>query len=242
MKSIEVVNLEFSYNSLPFFRNFCLAVERGEIVGLIGPNGSGKTTLINLIRGYLSPDEGQIRLFGRNAAQISRVELGRILSLVPQESSTAFNFTAYEIVMMGRYPHKRFFQPSAASSDHDIVMEALRFTDSERFAHRYFRSLSGGEKQRIILARAIAQQAEIILLDEPTSSLDMKQAINIYKAIERLNRTTKVTILAATHDIHLVRKFCPRIVMLKDGAIYGDGPPEALFRSSPLERLYDIET
>ncbi len=240
MKSIEVVNIDFSYNYSFFFKNLNLNVDKGEIVGIIGPNGCGKTTLINLIRGFLTPVRGYILIQGKNVKNLSRLERGRYISLVPQESKISFNFTVLEIVLMGRYPYHRF-SPFESEEDYQLAVNALNLTDTTRFANQYFWKLSGGEKQRVILARAIAQQAEIILLDEPTSSLDIKQAANIYKVIKNLNKAKNVTIVTATHDIELARKFCHRIIMIKDGKIFGDGFPQILFKEKSLEELYDIE-
>lgn len=236
-----MINVDFSYNSIFFFKELSLQVQKGEVVGIIGPNGCGKTTLINLIRGFLAPNNGKILIFGRDVRQISRIERGQYISLVPQESKTSFNFTALEIVLMGRYPFHRF-SPYESEKDYELALEALDLTETTRFANQYFWRLSGGEKQRVILARAIAQQAKIILLDEPTSSLDIKQAVNIYKVISNLNEVKGVTIVTATHDIELTRKFCHRIVMMKDGKIFGDGIPEAIFKEKPIEDLYDIES
>jgi iron complex transport system ATP-binding protein len=240
LKSIEVANVDFSYNSSFFFKNLILEIKKGDMVGIIGPNGCGKTTLINLIRGYLSPNSGKILIFGQNVEKFDRIERSKKISLVPQESKTSFNFTALEIVLMGRYPFQRY---SSFESDEDfaLAMEALSLTNTTRFANQYFWRLSGGEKQRVILARAIAQQAEIILLDEPTSSLDIKQSYNIYKVIAKLNKTKGVTIVTATHDIELARKFCHRIIMMKEGKIYGDGIPEAIFIEKRINDLYDID-
>lgn len=240
MRSIEITNLEFSYNSAPFLKHINLTVDRGEMIGLIGPNGCGKTTLISLLRGFLKPAEGKIMILGKDVEMIPRIEMGRLVSYVPQESRTSFNFTAYEIVSMGRYAHQNT-PASPVMTEDQIIMGALELTDSKRFAHQYFWNLSGGEKQRIILARAIAQQAEIILLDEPTASLDIKQATNIYKVINKLNETAGLAIVAATHDVHLAGRFCSRLVMMKEGTIVGDGLPEPLFEQVSLEELYDIK-
>ncbi len=216
--------------------------EKGEIIGLIGPNACGKTTLINLIRGYLSPEKGMIRILGRNVGEISRIEMGKILSYVPQESRTSFNFTAYEIVAMGRYPYdSRSSSHEQEKHNHDITLKALELTDSAKFAHSSFWNLSGGEKQRVILARAIAQQAAIILLDEPTSSLDLKQGTSFYHVIKRINELENVTILAATHDVALVRRYCHRLVMMKEGKIIGSGSPDQLLQDISPAHLYDLK-
>lgn len=241
MKSIEIKNLAFSYNSTFFFKNLNLEIKKGDLVGIIGPNGCGKTTLINLIRGYLTPDTGKVLIFGQNVQEIHRIERGKKISLVPQESKTSFNFTSLEIVMMGRYP-RQDYSALESEEDYEIAMEALSLTHTIRFAYQYFWKLSGGEKQRVILARAIAQQAEIILLDEPTSSLDIKQSYNIYRVAASLNKTKGVTIVAATHDIEMARKFCHRIIMMKDGKIFGDGTPDAVLREKRINDLYDLYT
>jgi len=241
LRSIEITSLEFSYNSTPFMKQLDLSVERGEMVGLIGPNGCGKTTLINLLRGFLKPARGRIMILGRDLETIPRNEMGRLVSYVPQESRISFNFTAYEIVSMGRYPHREMRATAGVTEDR-IIMDALELTDSKRFAHHYFWNLSGGEKQRVVLARAIAQQAEIILLDEPTASLDIRQAANIYTVINRLNETAGLTIVAATHDIRLAGRFCRRLIMMKEGAVVGDGLPESIFGQVSLDELYDIKT
>lgn len=240
MRSIEALNISFSYNSKPFFSGLNFTVDQGELVALIGPNGSGKTTLINLIRGYLKPDKGKIIIFGSNLKQISRIEVGKLISLVPQESRTSFNFKAYDIVSMGRYPYHGISE-SNDMGNHEIIEQALQMTDSAKLADKYFWKLSGGEKQRVILSRAIAQQAPIVLLDEPTSSLDLKQAFNLYRVIKRLNEKSKLTIVAATHDVHLIKRFCHRAVMMKNGAIIGEGFPDTVFEKSTLASLYDIE-
>ncbi len=240
MKSIEVSNVDFSYDSSFLFKSLNIQIEKGEMLGIIGPNGCGKTTLINLIRGYLTPHRGEILIFGENIEKLDRFERSKNISLVPQESKTSFNFTAFDIVLMGRYPHQRF-SPFGSKEDYELAMHALSLTNTTRFAYQYFWKLSGGEKQRVILSRAIAQQAKIILLDEPTSSLDIKQSSNIYKVIGKLNESKGVTIVTATHDIELARKFCRRIIMMKEGKIFADGLSDSIFGKKRLDELYDLD-
>ena len=176
-----------------------LAIERGELVGILGPNGSGKTTLLRLLSGTRTPTSGTVRLGGRAMRGLSRREIARHLAVVPQEVELAFEYTALEIVLMGRHPHLGLFQVEGPS-DYAVAREALAATGTAHLERREFHTLSGGEKQRVIIAAALAQSAAVLLLDEPTASLDLGYQLDVASLLAWLNRERGVTMAISTHD------------------------------------------
>lgn len=215
-------------------------VDRGAILGLLGPNGSGKTTLLRLLSGMLEPAEGQVLFDGQPIAGVSRRRLATRLALVPQETHAAFDFSAIDMVLMGRYPHLGRFELEGPA-DLEIAREALRATGTAAFANRPFSTLSGGEKQRVVIAGALAQQPAVLLLDEPTGALDLRYQLEIAAVLHGLNETRGTAMIVSTHDLNLAAALCEKVVLLKQGRVIAQGAIDETLTADNIRRLYDVD-
>ena len=216
-------------------------VDRGTIVGLLGPNGSGKTTLVRIMAGMLRPDSGRVTLDGASVSDMPRRDLARRVALVPQETHTTFDFSVIDMVLMGRYPHLGPFELERPA-DLEIARKALRATGTEALESRTFATLSGGEKQRVIIAAALAQASDILLLDEPTTALDVGYQFEIAALLKRLNAEHGTTMVVSTHDLNLAAALCERVVLLKSGSVIAHGPDGRNAHGWTISGvLYDIE-
>jgi iron complex transport system ATP-binding protein len=225
--------------SLPGVQGVSVAVERGDIVGILGPNGSGKTTLLRLLAGMLQPETGTVTLRGASLASIPRSALARSIAVVPQETHLAFDYSVLEIALMGRYPHLGTFELEGPR-DVAIAREALAATGTAALERRRFITLSGGEKQRVVIASALAQEAEILLLDEPTASLDVGYQFDVAALLARLNRERGLTIIVATHDLNFAAGLCGSLVMLSEGRVVAAGPTNDTLTSLSIQALYGV--
>jgi iron complex transport system ATP-binding protein len=239
--TLAVENVSFAYDNRArsVVDGVSLRVSRGTIVGLLGPNGSGKTTLLRLLSGTLIPDRGRVLLDGQTIAGMSRRDLARRIAVVPQETHSAFDYSALEIVMMGRYPHLGAFELEGAS-DLAIARRAMADTGTASFEDRRFAALSGGEKQRVVIAGALAQASDVLLLDEPTASLDLGFQFEIAALLSRLNRDRRTTMVVSTHDLNLAATLCTELVLLKDGRVIAQGPTDAVLTPAHVRDLYGV--
>ncbi len=235
---ISVRNLNFAYNGIHVLKGVSFEISRGEFVGILGPNGVGKSTLLKLLNRILIPKTGRIVIAGKLIEKYSRKELARQVGLVPQDFKVAFNFSVMDIVLMGRFPYQKSFAGNS-KEDIDIAISVMRETDCEYLRERDFMSLSGGERQRVILASALAQEPDILLLDEPTTALDLKHQVHFYEIIEKLQGDKGITILNVTHDVNLLIQSCNRFIVLKDGHILADGPSDKVIKKDVLQNVYD---
>jgi cobalamin transport system ATP-binding protein len=217
-----------------------LSVERGDLVGILGPNGSGKTTLLKVLNGMLAPRRGEVRLDGTPLADHSRRELARRMAFVPQESMAAFDYTVLEVVLMGRYPHLGRFELEKAD-DLAIAHAALESTRTDALAHRRFATLSGGERQRVVIASALAQSPDILLLDEPTASLDIGAQLDIAILLGSLQRDRGLTIVLSTHDLNFAGSLCQRLVLLSRGRLVASGATADVLTPAAIRALYGVE-
>jgi iron complex transport system ATP-binding protein len=217
-----------------------LDVADRSVVGVLGPNGSGKTTLLSLLAGTLSPSSGTVRLGGRDLATRPRGEIARELAVVPQETHPAFDYTVLEMVLMGRYPHLGIFEVEGPR-DLEIARDAMRATGIDNLESRQFHTLSGGERQRVVIAAALAQSPSVLLLDEPTASLDLAYQLEIASLATRLNRERGVTIVLSTHDLNFAASVCGSLVLLHTGRVVAAGPVEAVLTSANIEAVYGVE-
>lgn len=208
----------------------------GELVGIIGPNGSGKSTLLKCIYRVLKPSGGAVMLDGMPLSQYSIKQSARKMSVVAQHNYYNFEFTVQDVVLMGRAPHKRALDRDT-EEDYEIVKRALITVGMERFAARTFSSLSGGEQQRVILARALAQQTPCLILDEPTNHLDIKYQLQLMNIVKNLDRT----VIAAVHDLNIAAMYCDRLYAVKDGCILYSGTPEEILTPDKIRVLYEVE-
>jgi iron complex transport system ATP-binding protein len=235
--NITIKGLSFGYNGSKILDDLDLCVERSEILGLVGPNGSGKTTLLKCIDRILKP-EGSILLDGREAAAMSRQDLARLIGYVPQSSSTPLATSVFDSILMGRRPHIGW---RVAERDLDKVAEIIDLLDLGQFAMKDFSELSGGQKQKVLIARALAQEPEVLLLDEPTSSLDMKHQLEVMETISFLVKDKNISAVMAIHDLNLAARFSDKLAMLKGGKIIAAGPPLALLSAESIRTVYGVE-
>ena len=221
-------------------RDVTLSIPRGSFTGLLGPNGCGKTTLLKLLSGVLQPDQGTISLDQTPLARMPRREAARHIAIVPQETHPAFDFTVMEMVLMGRHPHLGAFQLEGPQ-DFAVAREALAATGTTHLAHRTYMTLSGGEKQRVVIASALAQSAEVLLLDEPTASLDLGYQLEIASLLRRLNRERSVTVVMATHDLNLAASVCDALILLRAGQVLTQGPTREVLTPAMVNQLYGVD-
>lgn len=236
---LEVSNVDCYYGEKRVLEKVTFSVNRGESFGVVGPNGSGKTTLLRCISGILKPRSGVARLNGLDVNALSQRELAKNIAVVPQSSFTDFDFTAQEIVMMGRNPHISRFRMESRK-DYEIVEKAMELTNTDHLATRPVRSLSGGELQRIVIARALAQEPELLLLDEPTVHLDISHQLEIMELIRRLNKSNGLTVISVFHDLNLAAQYCERLVLLDHGKVSSLGPPHHVLTPENIQKTYHI--
>lgn len=235
--AIAVSNLTCRYDSRTVVDRISFSVREGEFFIIIGPNGSGKSTLMNTIAGLLKADDDTVRIKGRTLADYPRKRLARTIAMVRQQASVDFPFTVAEIVMMGRAPHQGMLGLER-QSDKEAVEEALAFTDLQGLADRKIHQLSGGECQRVFIARAICQAPEIMLLDEPTAALDLAHQTRIMDLMEKLKNEKGTTIVMISHDINLASLYADTLMLLQGGRIVQSGPPDRVLTYDILESAY----
>ncbi len=215
-------------------------VERGTILGLLGPNGSGKTTLLRIMAGILPAQSGSVFLDGQPVERQTRRQLAQRIAVVPQETHSTFDFTVLDIVLMGRYPHLAAFELEGPS-DLEIARGALHATGTAALEARPFATLSGGEKQRVVIASALAQSSDVLLLDEPTASLDLGYQFEIASLLRRLNHERGVTMVVCTHDLNFAASLCSRVVLLKEGRVLGQGAIKETVTAPAIRALYGVD-
>ncbi|MEE9291524.1 MAG: ABC transporter ATP-binding protein [Acidobacteriota bacterium] len=239
---LEARNLHFRYPGagVPIFDGLSLAIGAGDFLGLIGPNGSGKTSLLRLLSGTLRPSAGEVRLEGRSVHSFRPRERAQRLAVVPQESRILFNFSVMEMVLMGRAPHLGLLGLEG-SHDRAIARHALEEMDLGDREETPLRELSSGERQRALVARALAQEPAILLLDEATAFLDLKHRLQIGEILSRLNREQGLTIMAISHDLNMAARYSSRLALLKQGRIVADGTPAEVLTPDQVRAVYETE-
>ena len=235
----------FSYGQPDEHRSFALrdvslSVGRGSLTGLLGPNGCGKTTVLKLIAGVLRPRQGTVTLEGRSIAAIPRRQRARRIAVVPQETHPAFDYSVLEMVLMGRHPHLGTMQLEGPD-DLRIAGDAMEATGTAHLAARPYMTLSGGEKQRVVIAGALTQQPDVLLLDEPTASLDLAFQLDVAALLARLNRERGVTMVLATHDLNLAASLCDALVLIRDGRVLAQGATRDVLTAGMVRQLYGVE-
>ncbi len=242
---LRAASLSFSYSPRGSSASIVLDgvsvdVAEGAIVGLLGPNGSGKTTLLRLFAGMLTPDTGRVFVDGRPLSDIKRRDLARRLAVVPQDTHTTFDFNVLDMVLMGRYPHLGPFALEGAG-DLRVAREALTATGAAALESRAFSTLSGGERQRVVIASALAQATDVLLLDEPTASLDLGYQLEVAALLKQVNRERGTTIVIATHDLNLAASLCEQIVLLKQGRVVAQGATGDTLTANNVRLLYAVD-
>jgi iron complex transport system ATP-binding protein len=216
-----------------------LTLDRGSLNVLLGPTLAGKTTLLRCLSMALVPQRGPITLNGKSVTAWSRGKIARFFGVVPQSPSISFPFSVLDVVMMGRTPHLRRFQQEG-QSDYEIAREAMRLTSVEALYGRPVSELSGGEVQRVVIARALAQQPHVLLLDEPTSQLDINHQMEVMHLVRTLARKKGIIVIIISHDLNLSMRYCDKLLLLSEGRVYEHGPPEAVVTEASLEKVYGV--
>ncbi len=234
---LQIKDISYSYGDKNAIENISIDVKQGEFVGIIGPNGSGKSTVLKNVYRALTPSSGEILLDGKNILTMPYRKTAQKMAVVGQENDVPFDFTVEEMVAMGRSPRKKLFDIDTAE-DKAMVHHALEHLGMEEMAKRSYLNLSGGEKQRVLLARAVAQECDFFVLDEPTNHLDISYQLEIFDFIKRL----EITVLAAIHDLNMAALYCDRIYVLKDGKIVFSGTPEAVLTEQNIFDIYGVRS
>ncbi len=235
---IQVADLNLGYEDRLVLKGLNFQVQPGEFVGLLGPNGSGKSTLLQALSGLLPPMAGRITVRDQGLEGLASRLRAQMLAVVPQTTEVRFPFSCLEIVLMGRYPHRRRL---GILTDEDLIwaLKSMRRTTTAHLKERPITEVSGGECQRVVIARALAQNPQIILLDEATSALDVRKKLEIFAILTHLNETRGLTVLCAMHDLNLAALYCRRLLFLKDGRIIRDGATAEVFTPEILSQVYE---
>lgn len=246
INAIEINDLKFSYSSKTYsLTHFNLSIDslsipEGEFVSILGPNGCGKSTLLRLIANLLAIQHGTITVFGKSIQNKSENRLAKTISYVPQMNYSIFPYSVYEIVMMGRTPYLNLLG-FEKSEDRKVVEKALAQLEIEHLAHKGINEISGGEAQRVFIARALAQDSKIILLDEPNSHLDIEHQISIFQLLKNINSENRKTIITVSHDLNLVGIYSNRVVVMNSGTITLDGDKKTVLTKENIKRNFNVE-
>ena len=230
--------IRFRYEDSLILKDVDLRINEGEILGVLGPNGSGKSTLLKVMDGVLLPQQGEVLLRGKPLASLPRTDVAREIAMVAQENFFRFAFSVLEVILMGRFPHLGRLQ-FEGDQDMNIALSALRAPHASHLSGRSIHEISGGEKQRVLMARALAQEPSVVLLDEPTSFLDLKHKRDVFRLIASLSAERSLGVVLASHDMDLIAQYCHRIVMLKEGVMLQVGSPEEVLTADNIEALYE---
>lgn len=232
-------NLKFGYGKELVLDGITFNVKKGEFLSIIGPNGSGKSTLLKTLNSLYTPSEGKISIDGDNINKFKKKDLAKEMALVLQDNNIDYGFTVEDIVLMGRHPHKGRFERES-SDDYRIVEESLEMTGTLDLKDRLVTEISGGERQRVMIAKALAQKPSLILLDEPTAHLDINHQLEILKLLKKMNKDKGTTIVLVIHDINLGIRYSDRVIMLNEGKIIEIGDSEKVITKDNIKLAYDV--
>ncbi|MFW5979252.1 MAG: ABC transporter ATP-binding protein [Halanaerobium sp.] len=232
--------IKFSYAQKEILKGIDLEIKVGSFIGIIGPNASGKSTLLKNMSRALNSDSGTVYLDHQLLNDYSSVELSRKMAVVPQDTEVNFNFNVYDIIMMGRHPYQKRWS-GVSREDKLIVNKVMKLTDTLKLKEKLINELSGGERQRVIIARALAQKPDLLLLDEPTSSLDINYQGEIYDLLNYLNQELKLTIVTVSHDLNLTAQYCEKLILLKEGEVYAAGSAEEVLTEENIKAVYQAD-
>ncbi|MGB4504797.1 MAG: ABC transporter ATP-binding protein [Syntrophaceticus sp.] len=233
-----VDDCSFSYSSQLVLDQISMQISKGEVVSIVGPNGSGKSTLLRCICRVLQPKGGVVYLNNQDVAHLKPRELARLLGYVPQSGAEVFPLTVYEAVLLGRKPYLSW---GVGPKDREIVDRILRFMKIDEFALKYINEMSGGEKQRVLIARALAQEPEVLLLDEPTSNLDIKHQLEVLGLLQKFAHEGGMTVIMVLHDLNLASRFSEKLVLISEGKVFASGPPAAVLNPANISAVYGVE-
>ena len=238
---LTINDIDCFYGSTQILEDIQFGVKGGDFLGILGPNGSGKTTLLKSISRVLKPRKGAILIDESNIYDMKPVDVAKQMAVVPQSSPVTFDFTALEVVLMGRNPHMDRFAVET-KGDIEIARNAMKLTNTWDLADRSITELSGGERQRVIIARALAQEPQILLLDEPTTHLDISNQLEIMDLIKELCKTKKLLIVAVFHDFNLAARYCDSVILLRDGKIVAVGKSDDTLTSENIKKVFNVDT
>ncbi len=235
---LEIKGVSFGYGSMPALEDVTMSLGDGEIVSLVGPNGSGKTTLLKCINMILKFQKGTVLVEEKDISKLKLKELAKLLSYVPQSAGRSFPSTVFEIVLIGRKPYVDW---SVSSRDKEIVSNILSLMGLKEMALRQSNELSGGEYQKVLIARALAQEPQVLLLDEPTSNLDLKHQLDVLNLITTIVKKKNIAAVMAMHDLNLASRFSNKMIFLNGGKIYDAGKPEKVLTERNIRKVYGVE-
>ena len=238
MVKLKIKDVEFSYASVPILKDVCIELATSEMLGVVGPNGAGKSTLLRCIDRILKPQRGSILLDEREIKEMSRMELAKKMGYIPQSSAQVFPATVFDTVLMGRRPHIGW---RSNEKDMKKVLETLQMLNIKSFAMRDINELSGGQQQKVFIARALTQEPDVLLLDEPTSNLDIKHQLEVMDIIKNIVREKGIAAIMAIHDLNLASRYADRIVMMNGGEIFDAGDAAAVLTPENIKHVYDVE-
>jgi len=232
-------NVEFSYSSEKILDDICLDLGHSKLICILGPNGVGKSTLLHCMNRIISPQKGVILLNGKEVAHMNINEIARQIGFVPQERDDIPALTVMDVVLLGRHPHSKL---SSAKNDLDIVSNILRFMDLEDIALRYIDELSGGQRQKVFIARGLAQMPEVLLLDEPTSNLDIRHQLEVMEMLRGLVDYGKLQIVLVSHDLNMSMRYADQVIIMKDGKIFTAGDPRNVITRDVIQSVYGVHS
>ncbi len=234
---LQATNIHYAYDSQPVLRGVDVQVAGGEFVGIIGPNGSGKTTLLRALGGVITPELGQVHFEGKAVSEVSRGQLAKRMACLSQTVNVNLPFSVRQVVLLGRNPHLKRFQ-RLGRADEEIADRAMADAAVEDLADKLVTEISAGERQRVFIAMALAQQPDLLMLDEPTSHLDIAHQVRIYELLTRLHRQRKLTVVIVSHDLNLAAEYCQKLILLDAGQVAQSGSVEQVIRKEILEQVY----
>jgi iron complex transport system ATP-binding protein len=235
---LRVNGIDFAYNKIKVLREISFNQKKSEIIGIIGPNGAGKSTLIKCLDRILKVSQGTIGFEDQNLEEMKLRDIARNICYVPQHHDSHFSLSVFDTVLMGRRP---FSQTSYSNKDKEKVLEAIKELKLEKFLNRNYNELSGGEKQKVILSRAIAQNGKLMLMDEPTSNLDIKYQKEVMEFLKNHASVKEISVIIAIHDINLAATYCDKLIMMKKGRIHYIGPPSEVLTQENIQEIFDVK-
>ena len=238
MEKLKVKDVTFSYARVPVLKDVSLEIARKEILGVLGPNGAGKSTLLKCVDRILDPQKGCISLDGQDIKKLSRIELAKKIGYIPQSITHVFSATVFDTVLMGRRPHLGW---RTSEKDTEAVLETLQMLHIEDLAMRDINELSGGQMQKVFIARALTQEPDLLLLDEPTSNLDIRHQLEVMHTIKSIVRKKGISAILAIHDLNLAARYADRILMMNSGTIFSDGDPISVLTRDNIKLVYGVE-
>ncbi len=238
MNKIEIKDLSFSYGNVPVFKDISLVLDKPELTCVLGPNGVGKTTLVKCINKLLKPTSGSVLINGRDSREISLLEMARMMAYVPNSTSNVFSTSVAEAILMGRHPHAGW---TTSNTDIESVDRAMDVMELQELASREIKELSAGQLQRVMIARGLVQEPKLLILDEPTSNLDIKHQMAVMMFLKDYARDQKIMVLMVCHDLNITAAFADRVIVMSDGGIYADGSANKVLNEKTVKDVYDVE-